>query len=99
MKQYISFLILMALLGSQTVHADSGDITNEISLINESISSELELDSAPVPIANPNIYTPWELIHRSAMLSGFQWGGEIAKFITPNMYIGTPFDMDQSTPL
>ena len=81
----------MAFLGSQTVHAESGDITSEIALINESISSELELDSAPVPIANPNIYTPWELIHRSAMLSGFQWSGEIANFITPNMYIGTPF--------
>ncbi len=94
----------MAFLGSQTVHAESGDITSEISLINENISSELELDSAPVPIANPNIYTPWELIHRSAMLSGFQWGGEIAKFITPNMYIGTPFAgsqqyIGQSTPL
>lgn len=91
--------MLMVLLGLQNVHAESGDITNEIALINASISSELELDSAPVPIANPNIYTPWELVHRSAMLSGFQWGGEIAKFITPNMYIGTPFDMDQSTPL
>ena len=95
MKKYISFLILMTLLGSQTVHAASGDITREISLINESISSGVDLDSAPVPIANPNIFTPWELVHRSAILSGFQWGGEIANYITPNMYIGTPFATSQ----
>lgn len=95
MKKYISFLLLIVLLWSQSVHAESSNITSEIPLINKSISSGVDLDSAPVPIANPNIYTPWELVHRSAMLSGFQWGGEIAKFITPNMYIGTPFASSQ----
>ena len=86
------------------MHAESGAITSEIALINESISSGVDLDSAPVPTENPGIYTPWELVHRSAMLSGFQWGGEITNYITPNMYIGTPFAdnqqyIGQSTPL
>jgi len=38
---------------------------------------ELELDAAPTKYtypANAQItYTPWELIHRSAMLQGFSW--------------------------
>ena len=91
MKQYISFLILVVFLWTQAVHAESGTtlIDSEIAGINADISSSL--DSAPVPIENNNIYTPWELIHRSAMLSGFQWTGDIAQFITPRMYIGTPF--------
>ncbi len=104
MKKYISFLVLTTLIVSQTAYAQSGDIDSEISQINASISGDVDLDSAPVPIENPNIFTPWELIHRSAMLSGFQWSGEIANFITPNMYIGTPFAdsrqyIGQSNPL
>ncbi len=104
MKKYISFLILIALISSQAAYAQSGDIESEISQINASIAGDLSLDSAPVPIENPNVYTPWELIHRSAMLSGFQWGDEIAQYITPRMYIGTPFAdsqqyIGQSNPL
>ena len=86
------------------VHAESGStlVDSEIAGINADISSSL--DSAPVPIDNPNIFTSWELIHRSAMLSGFQWSGEIAQFITPHMYVGTPFAdntsyASQSSPL
>jgi uncharacterized protein (TIGR02145 family) len=95
MKQYISFLILMVLLWAQSVHAESGDISSEIAGINADISSSL--DSAPVPIEHPNEYTPWELIHRSAMLSGFQWSNDIAQFLTPRMYIGTPFAADNTS--
>ncbi len=84
-------ITLCVLIASQTTYAQSGDIDSELSLINASIMGSVNLESAPVPIENPNIYTPWELIHRSAMLSGFQWSGEIAQFITPRMYIGTPF--------
>ncbi len=35
-------------------------------------------------------YSSWEIDHRQPMLSGFTWSGEIANFINPWMYIGTP---------
>ncbi len=84
-------MTLCMLMASQVAYAQSGDIDSELSLINASITDNVSLESAPVPIENPNIYTPWELMHRAPMLDGFQWSGEIAKFITPRMYIGTPF--------
>ena len=45
----------------------------------------------PMPINNSYVYSPWELIHRTQMLDGFMWTGSFAAFITPAMYIGTPF--------
>ena len=42
-------------------------------------------------------YTAWELIHRTPMLQGFTWTGEIANFITPAMYVGTPLQTSENT--
>ena len=57
----------------------------------EDASKALEFN-APTDIVSNNItYTAWEMIHRTPMLAGFMWTGPIANYITPNMYIGTPF--------
>lgn len=74
----------------------SGDVSNEIQSINESITSAIPFDSAPIipelPLESAyNVFTSWEIMHRTPMLAGFMWIGEIANFITPAMYIGTPF--------
>jgi hypothetical protein len=59
--------------------------------------SGMTLESAPVLMYRHNTtpiyqteYTAWELIHRTPMLQGLTWTGEIANFITPAMYMGTP---------
>ena len=61
----------------------------------------ITLDAAPiggiVTSNTPIVYTPWELIHRTAMMQGFTWGGEMANYVTPAMYIGTPLQTNQST--
>lgn len=76
--------------------SSSGEIANEISSINESIADSVSFDSAPISPDLPleavyNVFTSWEIMHRTPMLAGFMWIGEIANFITPAMYIGTPF--------
>jgi hypothetical protein len=62
--------------------------------------SELELDAAPTQYVYPTstqiAYTPWELIHRTAMLQGFTWSGTTANFVTPAMYVGTPIQTNMS---
>lgn len=83
-------------MGSMQSSSSSGDIDNEISSINESITDSVSFDSAPISPDLPleaayNVLTSWEIMHRTPMLVGFMWIGEIAKFITPAMYIGTPF--------
>lgn len=50
-----------------------------------------ELNAPNDIISNNIVYTPWEMLHRTPMLAGFMWTGPIANYITPNMYIGTPF--------
>lgn len=77
-------------------NSSSGEIANEISSINESITSSVSFDSAPIssnlPLENIyNVFTSWEIMHRTPLLAGFMWVGEVANFITPAMYIGTPF--------
>ncbi len=54
---------------------------------------ETSLESAPID--NNYVYSSWELINRTPMLAGFVWTWEIANFITPAMYIGTPFSNNQ----
>ena len=67
------------------------DISNGISDINKSITELATMNSAPV-VENNYVYNSWELMQRTSMLAGFMWTGEIANFITPAMYIGTPFE-------
>jgi hypothetical protein len=76
----------------------------QIDAIIANTESGITLDSAPVlmyrqattPIYQTE-YTAWELIHRTPMLKGFTWTGEIANFITPAMYIGTPLQTSENT--
>ena len=92
MQKYISFALIATLSLTQigSLSAETGSLDAEISRINASITGSL--DSAPVPIdSNPALYSPWELLHRGPMIDGFQWTGEIAQYITPHMYDGTPF--------
>lgn len=70
------------------------DITqDELSSIDESIVEPETLSSASVEQINYEgiTYTPWELIHRIPMLAGFTWIGEVSNFITPQMFLWTPF--------
>lgn len=83
-------------MGSTQNSSSSGELLNEITAINESITSAIPFDSAPIISELPleaayNVFTSWEIMHRTPMLAGFMWIGEIANFITPAMYIGTPF--------
>ena len=60
--------------------------------INQSITDAISFDSAPISSQLPleevyNVYTSWEIMHRTPMIAGFMWIGEIANFITPAMYI------------
>jgi hypothetical protein len=86
----ISSLIFIQVINIGMVSA-SELIDSEISKINTSITEGITLDAAHPISQNGTIYTPWELIHRVPMLAGFQWTGPISQFITPQMYIGTPF--------
>jgi hypothetical protein len=70
-------------------------IQDSINEINNTITDWVTLNAAPTELVN-YIYSPWELIHRTAMISGFMWGGEIANFITPAMYVGTPFEKNST---
>lgn len=65
--------------------------------------SGITLESAPVLMYRQAItpiyqteFTAWELVHRTPMIQGFAWSGEIANFITPAMYIGTPLQTNMS---
>lgn len=75
------------------VTSSSGELESELSAINQSITGSVSLDSAPTMGMSPDgiIYTSWELMHRTPMLAGFMWIGDIANFITPAMFVGTPF--------
>lgn len=71
-------------------------LSNEIASINQSITGAISFDSAPISSQLPleevyNVYSAWEIMHRTPMIAGFMWIGEIANFITPAMYIWTPF--------
>lgn len=82
--------------------AATGTIDASLAQVDAIISdteSAITLESAPVAMYRQNLtpiyqteYTAWELIHRTPMLQGFTWTGEIANFITPAMYIGTPLE-------
>lgn len=63
----------------------------ESDTIDETLDLDLELNAPNDIVSNNIVYTPWEMIHRTPMLAGFMWTGPIANYITPNMYIGTPF--------
>lgn len=83
-------------MGSTQNSSSSGALFSEIESINESIKGAISFDSAPIipelPLESAyNMFTAWEIMHRTPMLAGFMWIGEIANFITPAMYIGTPF--------
>ncbi len=69
----------------------TSDIATGIAEINQSISQSSVLNAAPQVKSN-SLYTPWELLHRTPMLAGFMWSGPISQYITPAMYIGTPFE-------
>jgi hypothetical protein len=53
--------------------------------------SHADFPSAPITYEPEEVieYSPWEQIHRQAMLQGFEWIGEIAQYVAPKMYIGT----------
>lgn len=61
--------------------------TQQIDSDNE---SDTNLESAPEE--TNYIYSSWEIMHRTPMIAGFTWTGEIAHYITPAMYIGTPLE-------
>jgi hypothetical protein len=64
------------------------------------IDSILELNAAPENPPNMHqqiLYTPWELMHRTAMIQGFSWTWWVANYITPAMYIGTPIQTNMNT--
>lgn len=64
--------------------------TQQIDSDNE---SDADLESAPEE--TNYIYSSWEIMHRTPMIAGFTWTGEIANFITPAMYIGTPLENNE----
>lgn len=78
----------MSTMGS--TRQKSTEVQNNIDAINESITDWISMNSASVE--NNYVYTPWELLHRTPMLAGFMWTWPIASYITPAMYIGTPFE-------
>ncbi len=53
-------------------------------------ASEQEISSESVT------YTPWEMIHRIPLMAGFMWIGEVSNFITPKMFLWTPFGTNPS---
>ena len=87
--------------------AASGTVESALAQVDAIIASTaswgaqeaLTLNSAPVspvgPVVyawQPQVWSSWELIHRTPMLQGFMWTGATANFITPAMYIGTPLE-------
>jgi hypothetical protein len=105
MKKIISTLIILTTLSAQMslVSADSGTLSTEFDAINTAISSGISLDSAPTiaaeqvaPIQPFSTLTTWEIMHRTAMLAGFTWTGEVSNYLTPAMYDGTSFGSDTS---
>lgn len=90
-----------ALAEIDAIIAESGTSTESETTANTTdTETEMVLDAAPIqyvaPISNQLIYTPWELIHRTAMLQGFTWTGAAGNFITPAMYVGTPIQTNMS---
>lgn len=60
--------------------------STESEVLNSASAQELQ--------SNEIIYSSWELIHRIPMMAGFLWVGEVANFITPNMFLWTPFGVN-----
>lgn len=75
---------------------EASQVEAEMTAINTSMTQAASFESGLVTrvaelVPQYTIFTPWEIVHRTPMLAGFMWIGDIAQFITPAMFIGTPF--------
>lgn len=80
----------IARLNTMIVDSFSGVISG-----NSGTTTDIELNAAPVLSVVNTIppgynYSPWELLHRTAMLAWLSWTGAVGNYITPAMYVGTP---------
>jgi hypothetical protein len=93
MHIFIKSALALSIILSQINSLSAIDMRSPMSQEIDDINTTISLQAAPslvVSSTNP-IMSPWELIHRTPMLAGFTWIGVIAQYITPAMYVGTPF--------